>query len=408
MNKNKFLNIIASPILFFYRKIKKYKQKKDINELISFYQLVDSTTCSQELPIKNMEIVFVLPNMPTNKHYGGGMVSILRLGTGLFERGYNVKYVSSSSQDKKDLAKALEYNYNYKGVAVNFNDLDGENRFICATSLSTVFFAMKLKGYKLYFVQDFEPFFFPMGDQWYLANKTYKIGLHLVSLGKWNLSMINRFVFNSADNESYKNIDIPKMNWIDFPFEPKEFPIEKRDYAYLKNKKNIKIAVYSRSITERRMPALLRYITSKLKNYLSKDGYDLQLYVFGDSIKFEFAQNLGDISRNQMKDLFSNCDFGMCMSGTNVSLVPYEMIAMGLPLIDFENSSLKDFLNDGVFYYSGNAKELYEQIKLSLNNPKILEDKMSVAQSTLKKLSWEKSIDQFDEILKKVNGYSLQ
>lgn len=403
MNKNKFINVIASPILFLYRKMKKYKQKKNVNELISFYQLVDSTTCNQELPIKNREIVFVLPYMPTNKHFGGGMVSILRLSTGLFERGYKVKYVSGFSQDKKDLAKALESNYNYKGEAVNFNDLDGENRFICATSFATVFFAIKLKGYKLYFVQDFEPFFFPMGDQWYLANKTYKIGLHLISLGKWNLSMINRFVFNTANNESCKNFDNPKMDWIDFPFEPKEFSIEKRDYAYLKNKKVIKIAVYSRSITERRMPALLRYITGELKNCLSKDGYGLQLYVFGDNIKFEFAQNLGVISRSQMKELFSNCDFGMCMSGTNVSLVPYEMIASGLPLIDFENSSLKDFLNEGVFYYSGNINELYEQIKYSMQTPKILDDKMTEAQNVLKKLSWDRSIDQFDGILKKIN-----
>lgn len=405
MNR-KIKKMILLPYKWLLRKYKKYQCKKNIDNISKIYRLADGVECEQALVSNCREIVFVLPLVSLTKSSSGGITSILRLGSGLFERGYNVKYLSASKQKKAELSKGLKLNFDYKGETIDAEDLNGDNRFVCATSFDSVFFAIKISGYKMYFVQDFEPFFFPVGDQWYLAEKTYNLGLHLISLGKWNLSMANKFC--RYNNSTFYINNKMSMDYIEFPFEPKEFSINKKDFNYLKKQKLIRIAVYIRSSTERRMSSLIRFLTYELAKCFNFDGIGLKFYYFGDNIKYDNVVNLGVLSREKMKDLFSNCDFGMCMSGTNVSLVPYEMIAMGLPLIDFENSSLKDFLNDGVFYYSGNAKELYEQIKLSLNNPKILENKMSVAQSTLKELSWEKSIDQFDEILKKVNGYSLQ
>ena len=43
----------------------------------------------------------------------------------------------------------------------------------------------KLPGYKMYFVQDYEPYFYPYGEKYILAKKSYELGLHMVTLGPW-------------------------------------------------------------------------------------------------------------------------------------------------------------------------------------------------------------------------------
>ena len=38
---------------------------------------------------------------------------------------------------------------------------------------------------KAYFIQDYEPWFFPMGDQYLITENSYKYGFLPVTIGKW-------------------------------------------------------------------------------------------------------------------------------------------------------------------------------------------------------------------------------
>jgi len=55
---------------------------------------------------------------------------------------------------------------------------------IIATSWQSVYYVRNFSGYKAYFVQDFEPYFFKLNERYLLAKKTYELGLHIISLGK--------------------------------------------------------------------------------------------------------------------------------------------------------------------------------------------------------------------------------
>ena len=56
-----------------------------------------------------------------------------------------------------------------------------------ATSWETVYpiLGSPAKGRRCYFVQDFEPFFFPSGSAAMLAEATYRFGFHGVTAGRW-------------------------------------------------------------------------------------------------------------------------------------------------------------------------------------------------------------------------------
>ena len=65
---------------------------------------------------------------------------------------------------------------------------------VIATSWDTVSFVKKLSGYKMYFVQDYEPYFYPFGELSLLAKKTYEQGLHMVSFAQKAISSLDCFL----------------------------------------------------------------------------------------------------------------------------------------------------------------------------------------------------------------------
>ena len=44
----------------------------------------------------------------------------------------------------------------------------------------------------MYFVQDYEPYFYMFGEAFIIAQKTYELGFHMISLGAWNKHMVEK------------------------------------------------------------------------------------------------------------------------------------------------------------------------------------------------------------------------
>ena len=57
------------------------------------------------------------------------------------------------------------------------------------------------------------------------------------------------------------------------------------------------------------------------------------------------------VIKKQLHELYCECDFGMVASLTNISLVPYEMIAAGLSLLNLKMGHLIIFLVKKQQYY---------------------------------------------------------
>ena len=100
-----------------------------------------------------------------------------------------------------------------------------------ATGWQTIDFVRKLQAKKkAYFIQDFEPWFFPMGDQYLITENSYRFGFLPVTIGKWlSYKMQNEFNTPSqyfdfgADLNTYKPLNnINKENAICFVYQPEK------------------------------------------------------------------------------------------------------------------------------------------------------------------------------------------
>ena len=104
-----------------------------------------------------------------------------------------------------------------------------------------------------------------------MAQKSYEIGYHMVSLGKWNKHMIEKECMVNSE-----------LDYITFPYEGKEYFAQERNFDSYKDKKEFNFAVYIKDVGKR-APYLIQYLLTKLKSDFSKEGITLNIKYYGTS-----------------------------------------------------------------------------------------------------------------------------
>lgn len=383
---NKFKSAAKIKVKGIYHGLMAVVEKRQVNERLRSF---DTSVVHNKKPTKIQKVTFVIERMAK---YNGGQTSILRLGTELSKLGYQVGYIVYKPQSKSDMEECARCNLsNFKGELYTNKYLDKLNSdIVIASSWDTVAYAKKMKGYKMYFLQDYEPYFYSFGELFLMAKKTYEQGLHMVSLGPWNKEMV----------EKNCNVVSP-VDFIEFPYERREYPSCSRNYASYAKKKNFTLAVYLKYYGKR-LPCITQALLKQVKEEFKKDGINLNIKYFGEDKIFrtEAGENLGMLSKKELLSLYKKADFGMVASMSNISLVPYEMLATGLPLIEYEDGTFPYFFpENSAILTSLSYKDLYGKLKEAIRNPQILEDMHNTAENYLQSLSWEKSAKQFSEIL---------
>ncbi len=183
--------------------------------------------------------------------------------------------------------------------------------------------------HKCYLVQDFEAMFNPMGDGYHNAEQSYIYPLQHLTVGNW-LSDVLKKQFNTeafpaglgCDTDTY----FPKLN--------------------LENKEKAICFLYQPE-KPRRSPELaihaLRLVKKKYPN--------VKIYVYGSNapIDLDFeVENLGLIhDLSEINDLYNKCRVGLCISMSNPSRIPYELMASGTVPVDiYRYNNLLDFSNE--------------------------------------------------------------
>lgn len=340
-------------------------------------------------PVKVKRITFIITRMV---RFHGGQTSILRLGTQLFMQGYDVVYAVYKPQSKEEMEVCARSNLkSYKGQLLPAAGLKKlKTDVVVATSYDTVSFAKKIKGYKMYFVQDYEPYFYPFGELFLMAKKTYEQGLHMVSLGNWNKEMVLR------ECSPISPIDV-----IDFPYEEAEYPRLERNYSSYGKKKEFTIAVYLK-FYGKRLPTIIPYLLTHVQEMFKKDGIEIKVKFFGEAKNFRAkgGENLGMLSKKELLELYEKSDFGMVASLSNISLVPYEMISTGLPVIEFKDGTFPFFFpKDSAILTEISYVDLYNKLKQVMDRPELLSIYHENAMGYMKELSWKHSAEQFGGIL---------
>ena len=335
-------------------------------------------------------VAFLMQGLPM---YAGGATSILRIGTYLAAKGLEISYLDISGIPLSLLRENAAFNLpGFRGEIGSLNgaDPDGYDVVIATTWLS--FYRLgRFHAYKMYFVQDYEPYLCENYESFLLARRTYEAGAHIVSLGDWNLRKIREECGADTPGDA-----------VPFAYEPAEyFQAEPRDFDAYPQKKKVRIAVYAKE-EGKRIPHVVQNMLAQAKEIFSERGIVLEILFFGyrKGYKPLAGQNLGLLPKAALRELYANADFGMCASMTNISLVTYEMIATGLPVIEFAEGSFPAYFPENAAILTGFDPQAFsEQLLSVLQDPEGLRAMTARACETMKAASWEKSGEAFFRIL---------
>lgn len=202
---------------------------------------------------------------------------------------------------------------------------------------------------KAYFIQDFEPFFNPMGDNYILAENTYRLGLIPITIGRF-LSHLMSVRFNTPsyyyDFTANKNIyhplsDAEKERSVCFVYQPEK---------------------------PRRCPGIGKEALAIVKHHCP----DVTIYTYGTKAPPDFwfdHTHLGMLSLKECNRLYNRCSVGLCLSSSNPSRIPFEMMAAGLPAVDFYGENTRyDLPVDGILLAEKNASSVAGAIIRLLND----------------------------------------
>ncbi len=370
-------------------------ENKRVTDKLKHY---DTKVIHNDRPAQINTCLFLITRMV---RFSGGQTSILRLGTELTKLGIRVIYGVYKKQSPDEMKLCAAANLpGFQGELYTMEDcarvLKGELEqpdVVVASSWDTVFYAKKFKSYKMYFVQDYEPYFYSFGELYLMAKKTYEQGLHMVSLGKWNIDMIQK-----------NCIAVSPLDAIDFPCDYRHYAYEERDFASYASKKTLVLAVYMK-FYGKRLPCIVQYMMTELQDRFKKDGITLDVRYFGEAKSFQTkgGSNLGMLNHKELLGLYREADFGVVASMSNISLVPYEMLASGLPLVEFEDGTFSYFFPDNsAILTSIDPDDLYKQLRADLKEPWRLKERSDIAMAHIETLGWEKTGKQFYDIFQKI------
>jgi len=302
----------------------------EIDDRAVMPRLPGAATASQasDEPLKDehprLTIGWLAPALPRG---GGGARNILRMARHLQGFGHDVTlYIDPMGQfrSEKELKSFLETNFPGEAVPVvmGFENVRPSDALIATFWLTAEMLrAIGLCRQKFYLVQDFEPYFYPMSEEYLRAEATYRFGFHHITSGRWCTKHLR---------EQYQ----ARSDYFDFPLDrsiyyPRPIP---RDQL------SPRVLFFSRPEMPRRCYNLGLQALVKLRERLP----EVQITLFGSdevdprSLPFpcDVLKNIPEL--NRLAELYSSADAALVLSTTNTSLVPFEVAACGCPVVDID------------------------------------------------------------------------
>lgn len=342
----------------------------------------------------SLVIHWVIPDFQLG---AGGHMTIFRIVYFLEKMGHRqVIWIQNPNiaNLSKTPAIAKDRIYNHfqpigKNVDVQFLPDDTEwisGDIVIATDCWTAYPVRSMGKFKkrCYFIQDYEPMFHPMGENHLIAEQTYGFGFTAITAGPWLKK-------KAQDNG---------MTAYDFPLcaDDTVYSVtEEKSYA-VKDKLNI--AFYSRSYTPRRA---VRLGIAGL-NELAKHNNNIHVHCFGQDdlpVQPEFDYtNHGILPPQELASLYNSCDIGVVFSATNYSLIPLEMMACGLPIVELDVESTRYvFGEDVVTFAQPNVLSIAQGVQSLIDDAAKRETQIQAGLAFLQNISWEKAAQNVNDAL---------
>jgi len=245
----------------------------------------------------------------------GGHRTLFNLGRRMSALGWRLSVFLEGTGDGVEVAEAF-----LDGTPARLETRwprGGASTLALATVAYSARFVAELQEarHKAYLVQDLEAMFEPMGDGYLWNEESYTYGLRHITIGHWLTHLLR---------QRYRAAAVPAGLGVDTALYRPRPEIAREDaicflYQPEKPRRAPRHAMEALFLVKQRLPGTRIYL------YGSPQAAELN---------FECTQ-LGLIEDlDRLADLYARCRVGLCLSSSNPSRIPYEMMASGCVPVD--------------------------------------------------------------------------
>ena len=268
---------------------------------------------------RNRSLTWLLPNLVPGS---GGHRNVFRLANLLQGEEFDCRvFFYSDGRSAEELSQQILDDYGKPRFSV-VEDL-GEMRkseVLIGVHNSSIPFIKRTASAKskiAYLVQDFEPWFNPMSDSYLEALSTYfEDDISIFTSGAWMARKIKEVTGR----------DVPHF----------DFPVDRKIYYPESQIQRDGILFFAKQDTPRRLFEVGKRLISEVCSAVP--GTKIEFFGSGNAQDLGLpAQNIGLLpTLEDLAGKYRTARIGIAFSPTNPSLVPYEMMACGLPVIDVD------------------------------------------------------------------------
>ncbi len=281
---------------------------------------------------EQLHIAWVVPPFDVG---GGGHTTIFRMVQALERQGHtctiwvhdphSLEHASGAGMRKRiadhylDVAAHVELGFdNWRGADVAI-----------ATGWETVYPVMLLGecAGRAYFVQDHEPEFYATSSDSSFAEHTYSMGLKCICASPWLADLVaTRY---GADTVAFElGVDTGQYH--------PEPGVERSDDL---------IVYYARNFTARRAVELGTLALAEVVR--RRPGTRVALFGTHHTLALPFEyRHVGVVDAARLRRLYGEATVGLSTSLTNYSLIPTEMLACGLPVVELRGRACESVFGD--------------------------------------------------------------
>jgi glycosyltransferase involved in cell wall biosynthesis len=319
----------------------------------------------------------------------GGYTTLFRVIRHLDAHGYvnRIYFYNVYRGDHRYYESIVRRDYDFHGKVASTDEGMEDAHAVVATAWPTAYpvFNSRCAGKRFYFVQDFEPYFYPLGALSCLAESTYRMGFHGISIGTCFAQKLNAefgmtvdcFEYGS-DTSCYQRLPA-KRSGVVFYARP-EAP-----------RRGVELGLMAMELFASRHPEI------DIHFYGTKMG----------KLSFRYIDH-GRVTPDELNRIYNQCYAGLSLSMTNVSLVVYEMLAAGcIPVVNDTVYIRTDLKSPFVRYAPPYPQALALELEALVTMPDF--DSLSrAAGASVRSITWDEAGVTVDAIFRRALEASLQ
>jgi len=321
----------------------------------------------------------------------GGAQNILRFVKYLEDAGHRASiYLYHSADHAIDapyVGELIAANPSYPDVAAKFysyseaGGVAADTDALFATGWETAYPAHRdpSRARRFYFVQDFEPAFYPVGSEHILAENTYRFGFHGITAGRWLSDKLSA-----------------EYGMRTTPF---GFGADLRHYSFARTRPAEDLFFYARPVTTRRgfelgVMALQHVARAHPDRTIHLAGWDVSDF----DLPFRHIDH-GTMKITELNEIYNQCAVALVLSLTNMSLLPLELLASGvIPVLNRGPNNDKVVQNPFLRYADPSPRALADALIDEMLRPDHHEYARKAAASVTS-MTWEEPGREFVDIL---------